>query len=61
MTTEFVLGLVTAWVLSGLVAGFVMRRLGHDFFVWFALGSVIGPPRLPTGHPKGASRSGPRH
>lgn len=47
MTTEFLLGLVAAWVLSGLVAGFVMRRLGHDFFVWFVIGSVIGPLVFP--------------
>jgi nucleotide-binding universal stress UspA family protein len=47
MTIDFVLGLVAAWVLSGLVAGYVMRRLGHDFFVWFALGSVIGPLVFP--------------
>lgn len=47
MTIEFVLGLVAAWLLSGLVTGYVMRRLGHDFFVWFALGSVIGPLVFP--------------
>jgi nucleotide-binding universal stress UspA family protein len=47
LTVQFVLGLVAAWLLSGLVAGYVMRRLGHDFFVWFALGSVIGPLVFP--------------
>lgn len=47
MTVEFVFGLVAAWLLSGLVTGYVMRRLGHDFFVWFALGSVIGPLVFP--------------
>ena len=47
MNAEFVLGLVAAWLLSGLVTGYVMRRLGHDFFVWFALGSVIGPLVFP--------------
>lgn len=47
MTIDFVLGLVAAWLLSGLVAGYVMRRTGHDFFTWFALGSVIGPLVFP--------------
>lgn len=47
MNAQFVLGLVAAWLLSGLVTGYVMRRQGHDFFVWFALGSVIGPLAFP--------------
>ena len=63
MTTQFLLGLVAAWVLSGLVAGFVMRRLGHDFFVWFVIGSVIGPLVFPMAIQRAriARSTGPEH
>lgn len=39
--------IVSAWVLSGVVTAFVMRRRGHDLAVWLALGSVLGPFIIP--------------
>ena len=47
MTTQFLLGVAVAWLLCGVITGFVMRRKGHDFFVWLALGSVLGPLVFP--------------
>lgn len=35
------------WVMIGVVTAFVMRRRGHDFAVWLALGSVLGPFIIP--------------
>lgn len=39
--------IVVAWVASGVLTAFVMRRRGHDLAVWLALGSVLGPLILP--------------
>ncbi len=36
-----------AWVAIGVVCAFVMRRRGHDFYVWLALGTVLGPLVVP--------------
>ena len=47
MATQFLLGVAVAWILCGFVIAFVMRRRGHDFFVWLALGSVLGPLVFP--------------
>lgn len=47
MTTQFLLGVAVVWLLCGVVTAFVMRRKGHDFFVWLALGSVLGPLVFP--------------
>lgn len=35
------------WLIFGLVIAFVMRWRGHDFWVWAALGSVLGPLAVP--------------
>lgn len=37
------LGIAAVWLVSGLVTGFVMGRLGHDARLWLALGIVAGP------------------
>lgn len=47
MTTGYVLTVVTVWVGVGLATAFVMRRRGHDFYVWLALGTVLGPLIVP--------------
>jgi nucleotide-binding universal stress UspA family protein len=47
VATQFLLGVAVVWILCGVVTGFVMRRKGHDFFVWLALGSVLGPLVFP--------------
>ena len=47
MTTQFLLGVAVVWVLCGVVTSLVMRQKGHDFFVWLALGSVLGPLVFP--------------
>ncbi len=57
MATDVLIGLGVAWLLTGVVTGFVMRRMGHDVSVWFVLGSILGPVVIPlaiekvrTGH-----------
>ncbi len=47
MVTDVLIGLAAAWLLTGVITGFVMKRQGHDFFVWLALGSVLGPLIVP--------------
>jgi nucleotide-binding universal stress UspA family protein len=37
-----------AWVLIGLVVAFVMRRRGHDLYVWMVLGFILGPIAIPV-------------
>jgi nucleotide-binding universal stress UspA family protein len=37
------LGLAAVWVVSGIITGFVMGRLGHDARLWLGLGLVAGP------------------
>jgi len=55
MPTDVLIGLGVAWLLTGFVTGIVMRRQGHDFFVWLALGSVLGPLVLPLALDKARS------
>ena len=52
MATDFLLGVAAAWILCGLVVAFIMRRRGHEFFVWLALGSVLGPLSIPLAFDK---------
>ena len=40
--------IVVAWVTTGVVTAIVMRRRGHDFGFWLALGSVLGPFIVPS-------------
>lgn len=47
MATKYLLVIVLVWVAIGLVVAFFMRRRGHDFYPWFALGSVLGPLVVP--------------
>ena len=47
MPTDVLIGMAVAWLLTGVITGFVMRRQGHDLFVWLALGSVLGPLVVP--------------
>lgn len=47
MATEFLLGIALTWVLCGLFTAFAMRRRGHDFLVWLAIGVVLGPLVIP--------------
>jgi nucleotide-binding universal stress UspA family protein len=37
-----------AWVLVGLVVAFVMRRRGHDLYVWMVIGLILGPLAIPV-------------
>lgn len=45
--TEFLTGIAIAWLVTGLVLGFTMRRRGHEFTSWLALGAVLGPLAIP--------------
>jgi nucleotide-binding universal stress UspA family protein len=47
MGTSFLTGLGVAWILVGVVLSVVMRRRGHDLFVWLVLGAVLGPLSVP--------------
>jgi nucleotide-binding universal stress UspA family protein len=47
MTTRSLLLLLAGWALVGIVTAFLMRRRGHDFWVWLALGVVLGPLIIP--------------
>lgn len=38
---------VAIWLVTGLIIAFVMRRRGHDFWVWLTLGAVLGPLAIP--------------
>lgn len=43
-------GLVIAaviWLVIGVLIAFVMRRRGHNFWVWVAIGCVLGPLAVP--------------
>lgn len=43
MSTGSLILIGVAWLLIGLSVAFVMRRRGHDLFVWVALGVPLGP------------------
>ncbi len=47
MEANELLIVAAVWVAIGLVCAFVMRRRGHDFYVWLALGTVLGPLVIP--------------
>ena len=40
--------IATVWISIGVILGFVMRKRGHEFYGWFALGSVLGPLAIPV-------------
>lgn len=35
------------WLVIGLTMGLLMRRRGHDFWIWLVLGSILGPLAIP--------------
>lgn len=43
--TLLLVGIV--WVAVGLVVAFIMRRRGYNFYLWFVLGTVLGPLIVP--------------
>lgn len=47
MNSNDLLIVAAVWVAIGVVCAFVMRRRGHDFYVWLALGTVLGPLVIP--------------
>lgn len=47
------------WLVIGMVTGFVMRRRGHNFWIWFVLGAVLGPLAIPLAVER--ARSHPDH
>lgn len=47
MRTNELIIVALAWIAIGLFTAFVMRRRGHDFYVWLMLGTVLGPLVLP--------------
>lgn len=55
------------WLLIGVSLAFVMQRHGHDFWVWLALGAVLGPISIPLAierarfHPPNRQNGSPEH
>lgn len=47
MSTGYLFLIAGTWVVIGLIAAFVMRRRGHEFFVWLVLGAILGPLVVP--------------
>lgn len=47
MSTGYLVIVAAAWVTIGLAVGYLMRRRGHDFFVWLVLGVGLGPLVVP--------------
>ena len=47
MDSNNLLIVAAVWVAIGVICAFVMRRRGHDFYVWLALGTVLGPLVIP--------------
>ena len=47
MSTRFLIYVALLWATIGVVVAFLMRRRGHDFFVWLVLGVALGPLSVP--------------
>jgi hypothetical protein len=43
MSTRFLILVALVWATIEVVVAFLMRRRGHDFFVWLVLGVAFGP------------------
>ncbi|MFV1961768.1 MAG: hypothetical protein ACC658_08020 [Acidimicrobiia bacterium] len=43
MSTRFLILVALVWATIGVVVAFLMRRRGHDFYVWLVLGVAFGP------------------
>lgn len=39
--------LAITWLVIGFTIAYIMRRRGHDFWVWLTLGAVLGPFAVP--------------
>lgn len=46
-TTEGLAIIAVAWLLIGFTVAVLMRRAGHDFWVWLVLGTLLGPLAIP--------------
>lgn len=47
MATSYLLVVGILWVTVGLVVAFIMRRRGYNLYLWFVLGTVLGPFIVP--------------
>ncbi len=45
--TEGLAIIAVAWLLIGFVVAVLMRRAGHDFWLWLVLGTLLGPLVVP--------------
>lgn len=43
VATRYLLVIAAMWVAIGLVVACLLRRRGHAFYPWFALGTTLGP------------------
>lgn len=61
MTTRFLILVVLIWATIGVVVAFLMRRRGHDFFVWLVLGVALGPLVVPLAIERARYHSAAEH
>ena len=61
MTTRYLILVVLAWAAIGVVVAFLMRRRGHDLFVWLVLGVALGPLVVPLAVERARFHSAAEH
>jgi len=61
MTSRFLILVVLAWAAIGVVVAFLMRRRGHDLFVWLVLGVALGPLVVPLAIERARFHSAAEH
>lgn len=61
METRFLILVALAWAAIGVVVAFLMRRRGHDLFVWLVLGVALGPLVVPLAIERARYHSAAEH
>ena len=61
MSTSVLILVAMAWAVIGVVVAFLMRRRGHDLFVWLVLGVALGPLVVPLAIERARYHSAAEH
>jgi nucleotide-binding universal stress UspA family protein len=61
MTARDLILVAMAWAVIGVVVAFLMRRRGHDLFVWLVLGVALGPLVVPLAIERARYHSATEH
>lgn len=61
MSTRVLILVAMAWAVIGVVVAFLMRRRGHDLFVWLVLGVALGPLVVPLAIERARYHSATEH